>query len=319
MTFDRHPATVVRPESAPLLLTDLEQKLELLAVGRDRPHGGGALRRGPGQRDGRGLRARGPRAGPGRKSGGGGGGLPLRPRPGRQRGPAHRDGRPTTGSTSPAWRLEQDATDEVVSSTRIRELLASCDVAGAAAMLGRAHQVRGVVVHGDGRGARSSVPHGQRRGRRRASPCPARGSTPAGTSGPTARSTPPRPRWAGVRRSTSRPMRRLLEVFLLDFNGDLYGEAARVSFVEHLREERRFESTDALVAPDDRGRGRRPAPRWASPPTALRLTRRPGLLARVEVAAGAGAGGSGSALLEYGPAGTPSRSDPGPGRTSLRA
>src|SRR5207237_5541314 len=32
VTFDRHPATVVRPESAPRLLTDLEQKLELLAA-----------------------------------------------------------------------------------------------------------------------------------------------------------------------------------------------------------------------------------------------------------------------------------------------
>ena len=30
VTFDRHPATVVRPDSAPLLLTDLDQKLELL-------------------------------------------------------------------------------------------------------------------------------------------------------------------------------------------------------------------------------------------------------------------------------------------------
>ena len=32
VTFDRHPATVVRPESAPALLTDLDQKLELLAA-----------------------------------------------------------------------------------------------------------------------------------------------------------------------------------------------------------------------------------------------------------------------------------------------
>src|SRR5580704_12491588 len=31
VTFDRHPASVVRPESAPKLLTDLDQKLELLA------------------------------------------------------------------------------------------------------------------------------------------------------------------------------------------------------------------------------------------------------------------------------------------------
>ncbi|HUO49577.1 MAG TPA: hypothetical protein VMU09_12150, partial [Acidimicrobiales bacterium] len=37
VTFDRHPATVVRPESAPALLTDLDQKLELLAsTGIDR-------------------------------------------------------------------------------------------------------------------------------------------------------------------------------------------------------------------------------------------------------------------------------------------
>src|SRR5262245_5195249 len=32
VTFDRHPAAVVRPESAPKLLTDLDQKLELLAT-----------------------------------------------------------------------------------------------------------------------------------------------------------------------------------------------------------------------------------------------------------------------------------------------
>src|SRR5688572_19347531 len=32
VTFDRHPASVVRPESAPKLLTDLDQKLELLAA-----------------------------------------------------------------------------------------------------------------------------------------------------------------------------------------------------------------------------------------------------------------------------------------------
>src|SRR5215216_4249008 len=37
VTFDRHPASVVRPESAPRLLTDLDQKLELLeATGVDR-------------------------------------------------------------------------------------------------------------------------------------------------------------------------------------------------------------------------------------------------------------------------------------------
>jgi riboflavin kinase/FMN adenylyltransferase len=44
----------------------------------------------------------------------------------------------------------------------------------------------------------------------------------------------------------------VLEAFLLDFDGDLYGEAAGVSFVERLREERRFESvSDLVVAMDD--------------------------------------------------------------------
>jgi riboflavin kinase/FMN adenylyltransferase len=39
----------------------------------------------------------------------------------------------------------------------------------------------------------------------------------------------------------------VLEAYLLDFQGDLYGESARVSFVERLRDDRRFESADALV------------------------------------------------------------------------
>ena len=40
---------------------------------------------------------------------------------------------------------------------------------------------------------------------------------------------------------------RLLEVHLLDWDGDLYGELAKVSFVARLREERKFDSRDALV------------------------------------------------------------------------
>ena len=40
----------------------------------------------------------------------------------------------------------------------------------------------------------------------------------------------------------------LVEAHLLDFDGDLYGEEARVSFVSHLRDEVAFDSVDALVA-----------------------------------------------------------------------
>ena len=40
----------------------------------------------------------------------------------------------------------------------------------------------------------------------------------------------------------------LLEAYLLDFDGDLYGQAVEVRFVERLRGEERFDSVDALVA-----------------------------------------------------------------------
>jgi riboflavin kinase/FMN adenylyltransferase len=40
----------------------------------------------------------------------------------------------------------------------------------------------------------------------------------------------------------------LVEAYLLHFDGDLYGEAARVSFAHRLRAEQRFETIEALVA-----------------------------------------------------------------------
>jgi riboflavin kinase/FMN adenylyltransferase len=40
----------------------------------------------------------------------------------------------------------------------------------------------------------------------------------------------------------------LLETFLFDFSGDLYGETCRVSFFSYLRGEEKFEGLDPLVA-----------------------------------------------------------------------
>ena len=40
----------------------------------------------------------------------------------------------------------------------------------------------------------------------------------------------------------------LLEAYLLDFDGDLYGQDVAVQFVEHLRGEQRFDSVEELVA-----------------------------------------------------------------------
>ena len=95
VTFDRHPATVVRPRVRTGDPHRPRAEARAPGLGRHRPHAGGALRRGPGQRDGRGVRARSPRRCARRPRGGGGGGLPLRSPSGRQRGAAHGDGRTT--------------------------------------------------------------------------------------------------------------------------------------------------------------------------------------------------------------------------------
>ena len=92
VTFDRHPATVVRPDSAPLQLTDLEQKLELLAAAVRRPHGGGPFRRDQSFRVRRGLRDRGPGRCSRCQAGRSRFGLPLRTRTARQRRAAREDG-----------------------------------------------------------------------------------------------------------------------------------------------------------------------------------------------------------------------------------
>jgi riboflavin kinase/FMN adenylyltransferase len=40
----------------------------------------------------------------------------------------------------------------------------------------------------------------------------------------------------------------LVEAYLIDFDGDLYGETLRIAFLERMRGEKRFETVDALVA-----------------------------------------------------------------------
>jgi len=246
VTFDRHPATVVRPQSAPPILTDREQKLELLAsAGIDLtlvvPFD--AARANETAQDfvlevlvgalGARLVVVGEdfHFGHGRA-----GNVELLTEMG------SRHGFEVVGLA-----LEGDGANQVVSSTRIRQLLASCDVAAAATLLGRPHQVRGVVVHGDGRGgseldfptANVAVPEGVA--------MPGEGiyaswyERPDGSVHAAAASLGRRPTFHA---SADAPV---LEVFLLDFTGDLYGEQARVSFVSHLREERRFDSTEALV------------------------------------------------------------------------
>ncbi|HEY8526013.1 MAG TPA: bifunctional riboflavin kinase/FAD synthetase [Acidimicrobiales bacterium] len=251
VTFDRHPASVVRPESAPRLLTDLDQKLELLAetgidyclvvtfdearslespedfvqevlvdclnarvvvVGEDFHFGHGRA-----------------------------GNVPLLRKLGAEAGFAVEgldlvgpDGRPA-------------AENGQVSSTRIRHLLAEGELDQANALLGRPYELRGVVDRGDGRGgpelgfptANVSVPGDLL--------LPADGiyagwhERPGGAVHPAVVYIGRRPQFYVEAHAS------LVESHLLDFEGDLYGEPARVRFTARLRGDRRFESVEALI------------------------------------------------------------------------
>ena len=248
VTFDRHPASVVRPDSAPLLLTDLDQKLELLAeCGVDytlvvhfdevraketAPDFVEEVLVGC-------LNARSVAVGEDfhfghRRSGD----VALLRTMGADLGfdvVGHRlvglDDRP--GETP-------------VSSTRIRAALAAKDLEAANEMLGRPHEVRGIVGHGDARarelGFRTAnlvVPD--------AICLPADGVyagwylTPDGVAHPSAINLGRRPTFY------DHADRSLLEAHLLDFDGDLYDQPARVRFVRRLRDELKFDSVEALV------------------------------------------------------------------------
>jgi len=246
VTFDRHPATVVRPESAPRLLTDLDQKLELLAAaGVDRT-------------------------------------LVLHFDEARARESAEdfvaevlvgcfgaravvvghdfHFGHQRRGTVRLLQSMGADlgfdvlgvalaghgGEGEAISSTRIRALLAAGEVEAAASLLGRPHEVRGTVGPGDQRGRQLGFPTANV-----AVPpeilLPADGiyagwyGRPDGSAHAAAIALGRRPTFYDGAATS------LLEAHLLDFEGELDGEAAAVRFAVRLRPELRFDSADALV------------------------------------------------------------------------
>jgi len=246
VTFDRHPAQVVRPESAPKLLNTLDQKLELLEATGLVDHAvvltfDEKRRRESAEDfvtevlDGC-LRARLVVVGADFHFGNGRrGNVALLERMGAQ-----------LGFDVMGLELVSKPGDVTYSSTLVRRRLAEGDVRGAAEILGRVHEVRGSVVQGDQRGrdlgfptANVAVPE---------EIClPAAGiyaGTFTGTDGvarPTAISLGHRPTFYTDQAYL------LLEAYLLDFSGDLYGQTAAVGFVERIRSEQRFESVEALI------------------------------------------------------------------------
>ncbi len=134
--------------------------------------------------------------------------------------------------------------DTPVSSSRIRRLVLSGDVAAAAGLLGRPHRIRGQVIHGEARGrtigfptANISVP---------SELClPGNGVYAVrvildGESLPGVLNIGQRPTFSGTELR--------IEAHVLDWSGDLYGQSLDVDVIAALRSEQRFPSAEALVA-----------------------------------------------------------------------
>ena len=248
VTFDGHPAHVVRPESAPRLLTTLEQKLELIeaqgidyayVVAFDEERAATRPEAFVEQVFVEGLHARAIIVGEDFHFGAGrAGNVEALSRIGDRWGFA----------VSPLELIRHnDAAREPVSSTKIRRALAGGDVARASEMLGRPYEVRGVVEAGDQRGRQIGFPTAN-------IPVPTVMAWPADAvyAGWCQRSNGDRhPCAINIgRRPTfyEHAEHSLLEAHLIDFEGDLYDEEVAVSFAAFLRSERKFEGVGQLVA-----------------------------------------------------------------------
>jgi riboflavin kinase/FMN adenylyltransferase len=240
LTFDPHPAAVVAPAGAPRLLTTLERKAqlveslgvdELVVIPFDRDFAQrsaeafvddvlvgtlGATHVGVGENFRFGHKARGDAAL-----------LAADPR----------------FETRVVPLLEVDG--EVVSSSHIRGLVLGGAVEYADRLLGAPFTVIGEVARGDERGRTLGYPtanlvpqdglvvpgHGV---------YACRATTPDGTEHVAATNVGVRPMFVTGRGE-------LIEAYLVDFEGDLYGQALTVAFLKRLRGEKRFASVDALV------------------------------------------------------------------------
>lgn len=131
---------------------------------------------------------------------------------------------------------------ERVSSTRLREVLGEGDFALAERLLGRPFSITGRVLHGQKLGRQLDAPTANVQLKRLRAPIRGVFLVTGEVNGKS---------YPGVANIGSRPTvqgdgKPHLEVHLLDFTGDLYGQRMTVVFHEKLRDEERFDSLDAL-------------------------------------------------------------------------
>ena len=239
LTFEPHPRTVVAPDSAPKLLTSLDTKADLIAsLGVDElvviPFDGermaqtaqdfidhelierlGARRVSVGENFRFGNRAR---------------------------GDADLLRAQDAFETRVVQLVELDG--EIISSTHIRGLVAAGDIAAAARFLGAPFHMRGTIAHGDKRGRTLGFPTANLvPDARLVVPDHGIYACRASVDGQTFVAAVN----VGVRPTFKTGRGLLVEAYLLDFDGDVYGQELRLDFLERLRGERRFDNVEELV------------------------------------------------------------------------
>lgn len=156
----------------------------------------------------------------------------------------------TLARAAPRFGFEVKAMESVildgerVSSTAVRTALAAGDLAHAARLLGRPYSISGRVVRGDGLGRKLGFPTANVQMKHNRPPLT--GIFAVEVSGATDRVL----RGAaslGVRPTVTERGRPVLEVHLLDFDGELYGEHLRVDFLHKLRDEEKYADLATLT------------------------------------------------------------------------
>lgn len=135
--------------------------------------------------------------------------------------------------------------NEVVSSSKIRDILLRGDVCLAEKYLGRLFKVNGTVIKGDGRGRIIGFPTANLRSLSDNKLLPAEGvyfvSIRVDNSDYFGMLN------IGVRPTFSNDMRRVIEVHLFDFDDELYGKDVIINFHRRIRSEKKFASTNELI------------------------------------------------------------------------
>lgn len=248
VTFEPHPAYVLRPENAPALLTDLEHKLELLeaagvetvvVVPFDQARSAETPEEFAQSILVHCLQAKAVVVGSDFHFGANrAGNVEVLAMLGKELG---------FDVEGIDLLRRDDGRIESVSSTAVRRALAGGEIRTANGLLGRNHELRGIVVEGDQRGRTIGFPTANVAVKpEMAMPADAVYAAwyihPDGERRAAAVNVGKRPTFYQDAEHS------LVEAHVIDFEGELYGEQARVEFVELIRSEQRFDGIDALKA-----------------------------------------------------------------------